>query len=59
MLSRKEIKELAAIHGDGNIFVSLYLNVNPLTNPKGDYIIHFKNITISMDCGKFLYLLTA
>ncbi len=44
MLSRKEIKELAAIHGDGNIFVSLYLNVNPLTNPKGDYIIHFKNM---------------
>lgn len=44
MLTYKEIKELSTVSGDGNFFVSLYLNVNPLTNPKGDYIIHLKNL---------------
>ena len=44
MLTFGEIKELSAMSGNGDFFVSLYLNVNPLTNPKGDYIIHFKNM---------------
>jgi peptide chain release factor subunit 1 len=44
MLNRKELREIAAIHGNGSYFVSLYLNVNPVTNPKGDYVIHFKNM---------------
>lgn len=45
MLTQGEIKELSTITGDGNFFVSLYLDVNPLTNPKGDYVIHFKNMS--------------
>lgn len=44
MLTYSELKQLSTISGNGNFFVSLYLNVNPLTNPKGDYIIHFKNM---------------
>ncbi|HDH50961.1 MAG TPA: hypothetical protein ENH04_06095, partial [Nitrospirae bacterium] len=44
MLTYSEVKELSAISGDENYFVSLYLNVNPVTNPKGDYLIHFKNM---------------
>ena len=44
MLTYSEIKSLAAITGEGNLFVSLYLNVNPLTDPKGKYITHFKNM---------------
>ncbi|MEK7271735.1 MAG: Vms1/Ankzf1 family peptidyl-tRNA hydrolase [Nitrospirota bacterium] len=44
MLTHSELKELAAIRPNEKLFISLYLNVNPLTNPKGDYIIHFKNM---------------
>ncbi|MCK5506350.1 MAG: hypothetical protein KAJ10_14395, partial [Thermodesulfovibrionia bacterium] len=44
MLTYGELKSLSTFSGDGNVFISLYLNVNRLTNPKGDYIIHFKNM---------------
>jgi peptide chain release factor subunit 1 len=44
MLTHREIKELSTVRGDKNFFVSLYLDVNPLTNPKRDYGIHFKNM---------------
>jgi peptide chain release factor subunit 1 len=44
MLTYSELKELSTMSGNGNFFISLYLNVNPLTNPKGDYVIHFKNM---------------
>lgn len=44
MFTYSELKQLSTVRGNGNIFVSLYLNVNPITNPKGDYIIHFKNM---------------
>lgn len=43
MLNREELREMAAMEGDGSYFVSLYLNVNPLTNPRGEYSIWFKN----------------
>ena len=43
MVSREEIREIAKMQGDGAYFVSLYMNVNPVTNPKGDYSIWFKN----------------
>jgi peptide chain release factor subunit 1 len=43
MVSREELREIAKIKGDGAYFVSLYLNVNPVTNPKGDYSIWLKN----------------
>jgi peptide chain release factor subunit 1 len=44
MLSREELKEIAKMRGNGSYFVSLYLNVNPLTNPKGEYSIRLKNM---------------
>jgi peptide chain release factor subunit 1 len=44
MLTYSELKSLSTLSGDGNMFISLYLNVNRLTNPKGDYVIHFKNM---------------
>ncbi len=43
MLDRKELKEIAAMNGK-NSFVSLYLNVDPTFNTKGDYMVHFKNM---------------
>ncbi len=44
MLSREELKEIAKMRGDGALFVSLYLNVNPATNVKDNYVIHVKNM---------------
>jgi peptide chain release factor subunit 1 len=44
MLDRKELKEIAQMRDDVPSFVSLYLNVNPLTNPRGEFIILFKNL---------------
>lgn len=42
MLDRTELKEIAAM--EGGYFVSLYLNVDPMFNTKGDYMVHFKNM---------------
>lgn len=43
MVDREELIEIARIRSDGSYYVSLYLNVNPVTNPKGDYSIWLKN----------------
>lgn len=44
MLSREELREIAKMRGDRALFVSLYLNVNPITNVKNNYVIHVKNM---------------
>jgi peptide chain release factor subunit 1 len=44
MLSREELREIAKIRGNGAYFVSLYLNVNPMTNVKYNYMIHVKSM---------------
>src|SRR4030043_188005 len=44
MLNREELKEIAKMRDEDAFFVSLYLNVNPLTNRKNDYVIHVKNM---------------
>jgi len=44
MLSREEIRRIADMRGDNAYFVSLYLNVNPATNVKDNYVIHVKNM---------------
>ncbi len=44
MLNREELKDLSEIQGNENHYVSLYLNVNPITNPKGEYVLHLKNM---------------
>ena len=43
MLHMEDLREIAKIEGNGAWYVSLYLNVNPLTNPKGEYAIWLKN----------------
>jgi peptide chain release factor subunit 1 len=43
MLNRVELKDISKAGGNGAYYVSLYLDVNPATNPKGDYLIWFKN----------------
>lgn len=44
MLSREEVKEIISMNGGNGYFVSLYLNVDPRFNKKGDYLVHFKNM---------------
>jgi peptide chain release factor subunit 1 len=44
MLSKQELKEISKMRGDDSYFVSLYLNVNPKTNVKNNYVIHVKNL---------------
>jgi len=44
MLSREELREIAKMRGDGAFFVSLYLNVNPMTSVKNNYGIHVKSM---------------
>jgi len=44
MLSRSELKEVASMDRKDGYFVSLYLNVDPMFNKKGDYIVHLKNM---------------
>ncbi len=44
MLSRAELKEIASIDKNDEYFVSLYLNVDPVFNNKGDYVVHLKNL---------------
>ena len=44
MLNREELKEIAKLRGDDSHFVSLFLNVNPMTNMKDNYVIHVKNM---------------
>ncbi len=54
MLSREELKEIAKMRGEGAFFVSVYLNVNPATNVKDNYVIHVKNMLkqIAENMGK-------
>ena len=44
MLSRSELKEVTSMERKDAYFVSLYLNVDPMFNKKGDYIVHLKNM---------------
>jgi len=44
MLNRKELKKLSKMTKGNAYFVSLYLNTNPMTNTKNNYVIHVKNM---------------
>ncbi len=44
MLDRAELKEIALMNGKGGAYASLYLNVDPVLNKRGDYGIHFRNM---------------
>jgi len=44
MLSREELKDIAKMKADNMYYVSFYLNVNPMTTVKDNYVIHVKNM---------------
>jgi peptide chain release factor subunit 1 len=44
MLSRTELKEITSMDKKDGYFVSLYMNVDPMFNKKGDYVVHLKNM---------------
>ncbi len=44
MISRAELKDIAKMKDDGSPFISLYVNVNPKTTVKDNYVIHVKNM---------------
>ena len=44
MIDLDEIRELASINPGPAHFVTLYLNVDPLTNPTGEYVIRVNNM---------------
>jgi len=45
MLTKQELKELASLQLKERLFVSLYLDVDPKSNPKKDWLRHFKSMT--------------
>ena len=44
MLNLEELRGIAATNPGGDYYVSLYLNVDPITNPNGEYIIKVRNM---------------
>ncbi|MCC7202249.1 MAG: hypothetical protein IT393_06300 [Nitrospirae bacterium] len=44
MFTREDLTGLNAIKGSGEQFTTVYLNVNPVTNTKGEYFIAFRNL---------------
>jgi peptide chain release factor subunit 1 len=44
MLNREELKEIAKLTTGDSYYVSLYLNTNPRTNTRNNYVIHVKNM---------------
>lgn len=44
MLNREQIIGMTKIKGNSNYFVSCYLDVDPVVNVRGDYLIHIKNM---------------
>lgn len=44
MFTREDLTRINNIGGEGNLYTSVYLNVNPATNPKGEYFVTFRNL---------------
>jgi peptide chain release factor subunit 1 len=44
MITIEELKEIASINPGEDHYVTLYLNVDPVTNPGGEYLVKFKNM---------------
>ncbi|MDA8086436.1 MAG: hypothetical protein M0Z75_07030, partial [Nitrospiraceae bacterium] len=44
MLNFDELREITRINPEDDYYASLYLNVNPLTNPNGEYLIRVRNM---------------
>ena len=44
MFTREDLTRLNSIRGEGELHTSVFLNVNPVTNPKGEYFVTFRNL---------------
>ncbi len=44
MFTRETLTQLNAIKGNGELFTTVYLNVNPVTNTKGEYFVNYRNL---------------
>lgn len=44
MLNREELKKITKMSTGDSLFVSIYVNTNPMTNVKNNYVIHIKNM---------------
>lgn len=44
MFTREDLAQLNNLRGDGSLYASVYLSVNPVTNPKGEYFVTFRNL---------------
>ncbi len=44
MFTRDDLAQLNNLKGDGGLFTSVFLSVNPVTNPKGEYFVSFRNL---------------
>ena len=44
MFTRDDLTQLNTLRGDGGLYTSVFLSVNPVTNPKGEYFVAFRNL---------------
>lgn len=44
MFTRDDLTRINNFRGEGDLLTSVYLNVNPVTNPKGEYFVAFRNL---------------
>ncbi|MCC6544264.1 MAG: hypothetical protein IT392_07145 [Nitrospirae bacterium] len=47
MFTREELTRLNTVKGNGELFTTVYLNVNPVTNTKGEYFVTYRNLVKS------------
>ncbi len=44
MFTREDLKRINHMGSEGNLYTSVYLSVNTVTNPKGEYFVTFRNL---------------
>ena len=44
MLTKDDLNRLNSMKDEGKLYTSVFLNVNPVTNPKGEYFVNARNL---------------
>lgn len=44
MFTRDDLAQLNNLRGDEGLYTSVFLSVNPVTNPRGEYFVAFRNL---------------
>ncbi len=44
MFTKEDLTRINHMGSEGNLYTSVYLSVNPVTNPKGEYFVNFRNL---------------